>query len=81
MAVESSFIALQFIVFEMFSLYCTFTSITKEQNDYWQMRVNTMKYFITISTSLSVLGSTAMIYLPKKTNFKEGENEDMNHEC
>ena len=60
--VEMVQIILQFIVFEMYSLYVTLTSMSREENDSRQRCVSIFKYLITISTVVSIIGSITFLF-------------------
>jgi hypothetical protein len=61
--VEFAVINLQIIVFDMYSLYCTLTSMSKEENNKRLRRVTILKYVITITTGLSIVASMFFIFM------------------
>lgn len=71
--VEFVVINLQIIVFDMYSLYCTLTSMSKEENDQRLRRVTILKYATTITTGLTIVASMFFIFM---FNFDREEFED-----
>ncbi len=65
--VEFLVLNLQLIVFEMLSLYYTLTSQSKEQNDKYQKRVAIFKYFVLVSTILSLASSVILTIIHQPT--------------
>ena len=61
--VEFVVINLQIIVFDMYSLYCTLTSMSKEENDQRLRRVTILKYATTITTGLTIVASLFFIFM------------------
>ena len=61
--VEFVVINLQIIVFDMYSLYCTLTSMSKEENDQRLRRVTILKYATTITTGLTIVASMFFIFM------------------
>lgn len=61
--VEFVVINLQIIVFDMYSLYCTLTSMSKEENYRRLRRVTILKYVTTITTGLTIIASMFSIFM------------------
>ena len=61
--VEFVVINLQIIVFDMYSLYCTLTSMSKEENDRRLRRVTILKYATTITTGITIVASMFFIFM------------------
>lgn len=60
--VEFIVIILQVIVFDMYSLYCTLTSMSRQQNDTRQRCISIIKYFVIMTTTVSISVSLFFIY-------------------